>query len=478
MRVAGDSPEFALDKGVDMKWQARKVIAWAAALALLLGLRADTRACDTWVALRDVTQCGYTILAKNSDRPRFDCQPLIFHPRKKWPDGSRINLGRVTISQVEETYANMGSSPYWCWGYEEGINEYGVAIGNEGIRTKVLIQDRASYEAGKGPKLGPTGMDLLRLGLERGRTARESLEAIAGLVEQYGQFGSGAPTRGVEGAYHNSYIIADSKEAWVLETAGTHWVARRLPKGSTSISNEVSLGRDYELASRGLVEYAVSREWWPEDEIGQFHFKAAYSASNSPGGHPRAMRSCDLLQEKGGQIDVRWMMRIARDRGSSPSIDQGGTASSCVAVLPDAEDQLPVFWWCPAVPSNSCYVPFFIHGSGLPEMISTAGTYGRRIEAPSKVDKDGFSPQSYWWLFRDLSDRVEADRKHRNSIVRGAFDTIEREFEAGIPDVVKRAVELRTAGRDAEAASVLDDYSAGCLKKVLVKLAELRSTFQ
>ena len=117
-------------------------------------------------------------------------------------------------------------------------------------------------------------------------------------------------------------------------------------------------------------------------------------------------------------------------------------------------------------------------GSGLPEMVSTAGTYGRRIEAPSKVDKDGFSPKFYWWLFRDLSDKVEADRKHRNLIVRGAFDTIEKEFEEGIPDVVKRAVELRMAGRDAEAASVLDNYSAGCLDKVLVKLGELRSKFQ
>ena len=179
-----------------------------------------------------------------------------------------------------------------------------------------------------------------------------------------------------------------------------------------------------------------------------------------------------------GQIDVRWMMRIARDRGSSPSIDQSGTASSCVAVLPDAEDQLAVFWWCASIPGNSCYVPFFVDGSGLPEMVSTAGTYGRRIEPPSKVEEDEFSAQSYWWLFRDLSDKVEADREQRNPVVREAFDALEKEFEAGIPDVVKRAVELRMAGQDAEAASVLDDYSKECLKKVLIKLGELRGKFQ
>ncbi len=461
-----------------MRAQTKNVIWSAAALALLASPRADARACDTWVALGDVTECGYTILAKNSDRPSFDCQPLEFHPRRRWPDGSKIDLGRTTVPQVEETYATMGSSPYWCWGYEEGINEYGVAIGNEGIQTKVLIEDAASDKEGKGPKLGPTGMDLLRLGLERGKTAREALAAIADLVEQHGQFGSGVPTRGLDGAYHNSYIIADSREAWVLETAGTHWVARRLPTGLTSISNEVSLGRDYDLVSPELVGHAVRRGWWPEERMGEFHFAAAYSASSAWGGHPRAMRSRHLLEEKAGRIDVRWMMRIARDRGSSPSIDQGGTASSCVAVLPDGEDPLPVFWWCPAIPSNSCYVPFFIHGSGLPEIVSKAGTRGKRTEAPSKAAKDEFSDQSYWWLFRALSDKVEADREQRNPIVREEFDGLEKQFEAGTAQVVKRAVELRRAGQDTEAASVLDDYSSDCLNEVLVKLEQLRERFQ
>lgn len=88
-------------------------------------------ACDTWIALPDATENGFTIFGKNSDRPLFDCQPLMFYPRKTWPAGSELNLGRLTVPQVEETYATMGSSPYWCWGYEEGINEYSVVIGNE-----------------------------------------------------------------------------------------------------------------------------------------------------------------------------------------------------------------------------------------------------------------------------------------------------------------------------------------------------------
>jgi secernin len=418
------------------------------------------------------------MLGKNSDRPGFGCQPLMFHPRQRWPAGAKIDLGRVTIAQVEESYATMGSSPYWCWGYEEGINEYGVAIGNEGISSKVLAEDTASYKAGSGPPFGPTGMDLLRLGLERGNTAREALKVIAALVEKHGQFGSGVPTKGVDGAYHNSYIIADAKEAWVLETAGTHWVAKRFDEGSTSISNDISLGSDYQLCSTGLVKHAVERGWWSVGNTDPFDFEIAYSKTGRRYAHPRAARSRNLLQEKAGQIDVRWMMRIARDRAGPPSIDQDGTASSCVAVLPDTEDQLPVFWWCPSVPSNSCYVPFFIHGSGLPKIVSTAGSYGRQIVRPSRAKQDGFLPMSYWWLFRDLNDRVATDRKERNSAVRKTFDRLEKEFETGLPEVIQHAVELRKSGEYEKAASVLDRFTGECVDRALKAANELRARFE
>jgi secernin len=372
----------------NMTSRTQNLAVWATTFLLLSGLTGVSTACDTWVALKDSTKCGYVILAKNSDRPRFGCQPLMFHPRQRWPAGSEIDLGRVTIPQVEETYATMGSSPYWCWGYEEGVNEYGVAIGNEGISSKVLAEDMASHKAGKGPAFGPTGMDLMRLGLERGSTAREALKAIAALVEEHGQFGSGVPTKGVDGAYHNSYIIADAREAWVLETAGTHWVAKRFDKGTTSVSNDISLGSDHQLCSAGLVKHAVEKGWWSVESSDPFNFEIAYSKTSRRRAHPRATRSRSLLQEKSGQIDVRWMMRIARDRAGPPSIDQEGTASSCVAVLPGTDDQLPVFWWCPSVPSNSCYVPFFIHGSGCPGPASFYASIGwndHQVDPPKWV---------------------------------------------------------------------------------------------
>jgi secernin len=441
-----------------------------------------TKACDTWVALGDVTEAGVVMLGKNSDRPKFDCQPLELHPRQEWPDGSQINLGRVMVPQVAETYATLGSSPYWCWGYEEGINEYGVTIGNEGVWTRPLVEHMEASLDGETIGLGPTGMDLLRLGLERAKTAREALDVITGLLETHGQFGSGIPTMGVPSAYDNSFIIADPSEAWILETAGTEWVARRISQGSASISNKLSIGAEYDLASSRLVDYAIQKGWWQND-AGVFDFNKAYSA-DTPGMKERQeragirqARSCALLDENSGKITLGSMKQIARDRNTDPGIDLDQTASSCVAVLPPAEAALPVFWWCPARPSNSCYVPFFVHGGILPETVTMAGTYGARIVPPSEAEADSFSPDSYWWLFRDLTDKVAADRDKRLPVVREQFDRLEAQFAAGLTEVLADARRLRQAGDHLKAASRLDAYTASCVEQAVATVNDLREHF-
>ena len=62
------------------RMSARLILVSLALLALLPAASQTASACDTWVALGDATTCGYTILAKNSDRPTFGCQPLVMHP--------------------------------------------------------------------------------------------------------------------------------------------------------------------------------------------------------------------------------------------------------------------------------------------------------------------------------------------------------------------------------------------------------------
>lgn len=66
-----------------------------------------------------------------------------------------------------------------------------------------------------------------RLGLERADTAEKSVDVITDLLERYGQ---GGPCMEDESGftYHNSFLISDKKEAWLLETSGKYWAAERV----------------------------------------------------------------------------------------------------------------------------------------------------------------------------------------------------------------------------------------------------------
>jgi len=66
-----------------------------------------------------------------------------------------------------------------------------------------------------------------RLGLERSESAEQAVDVITDLLEQYGQGGPCSDTF-PDFTYHNSFLIADSKEAWVLETAGKVWAAEKI----------------------------------------------------------------------------------------------------------------------------------------------------------------------------------------------------------------------------------------------------------
>ena len=429
--------------------------------------------CDTMVALPDATTTGTTVLGKNSDRPVFDCQPLVHYPRQQHASGSAIKLEYQTIPQTGETYSTIGSSPYWCWGYEEGINEFGVAIGNEAIFTKTFADAVTASNEGRPNELGLLGMDLLRLGLERGKTAREALDAITGLVERYGQWGSGVPGMDHEtGGYDNSYIIADGKEAWILETVGTRWVARRVTSGVAAISNQPSIRTEWDLASHDLVDYAIDKGWWPKAKKNDFDFARAYIDLKTPLqlSQLRVQRSRQLLcRKENGEVSPQWVMRVLRDHyedtflggpnfnaalpdfltlcmHSSPAeFTWGNTASSAVFLLPADSKRLAQMWWTPVTPCTGLYLPVFASASGLPEVLTAAGIEGKTVTPPPQAKPDQFSANSYWWLFRDLLDKIKGDEtgtafSERQPVARAAFDRLEQEWTARCKEVEQQAI--------------------------------------
>jgi len=237
-----------------------------------------------------------------------------------------------------------------------------------------------------------------------------------------------------------------------------------------------------------------------------FDFAQAYIDEKVPRqvSHIRMMRSRQLLAERTGLITPQWMMRIARDHyeetflqgpyfnaanpdfhslcmhESQANFTWGNTASSCVAVLPDKAGDLPVFWWTPGSPCNGCYVPFFAHGSRLPEMVSRAGKIGKQVIRADHAAEDSFNDGSYWWLFHQLNNWVKGDPEKslpgfyevRNPQVRARFDALEQTFMEQLPDVMKEAVENKEQN-PAKMVSILDNFSEKCVRQVLETIGDL-----
>ena len=199
------------------------------------------------VALGNSTADGHVLFAKNSDRQPNECHIKIRIPRKRYPKGSRRKCTYIEIDQAEETYEVLLLKPYWVWGAEMGSNEYGLNIGNEAVFTK---EPRG--------KDSLTGMDMLRIALERCRTSKEAVRMITGLLEKYGQGGNCGYEKSF--TYHNSFLIADRSSAWVLETAGIYWAALEV-KDLYSISNRLSIENRYDMAHPRLVSHAVEKGW-------------------------------------------------------------------------------------------------------------------------------------------------------------------------------------------------------------------------
>lgn len=346
--------------------------------------------CDTIA----IVQSRRTLFAKNSDRDGNEAQVLEWHPRRTHDPGTELRCTWISIPQAPRTNAVLISRPFWMWGAEMGANEHGVVIGNEAVFT---TQPTAAT--------GLLGMDMLRLALERADSAREACDVITRLLLAHGQGGGcGHEDRGF--TYHNSYLIVDRREGYVLETAGRLWAVEPI-RGPRTISNGLTIPRFRREHARWLYGFAASCE------LRRSRTQRLARNTDSAAG------LMALLRDYGGRETPRY--NWFNGGMTSPCMHAGGlvaasqTTASWVSELGSENER----HWVTAtsIPSLSLFKPVSI---GAPQDLG-----------PAPGDQN--DPDSLWWKHERFARRVMRDPSQWLPSFSAERDAIEASWLASPP---------------------------------------------
>ncbi len=386
--------------------------------------------CDTLVARPSTTQAGEMLFAKNSDRERNEAQFVQFTPAADHTAGEPVQLTYIAIPQVDRSHACLLSRPFWMWGAEMGANEHGVVIGNEAVHSNRPAPRRRAL----------TGMDLVRLGLERATTAQSAVDVITGLLERHGQGGDcGHLSRFY---YHNSFIIADAVDAYVLETVGKWWAVESVKK-TRALSNALSIGDNYQNISDSLSLYATGQRWL--DENGRFDFTARLIDRQRDlisQGRSRCARGGRLLGERSGRLGATDMMGFLRDHADddeqgtwSPSNALGRTICMHAAVgsrrsqtvgsmVSQLGEHSAIHWvTASAAPCLSVFKPFL---------------FETELPGQGPTPSDQYDSNSRWWRHERLHRKALTDFPAVIQSIAPERDALERAFMERMDGVRRR----------------------------------------
>ena len=396
--------------------------------------------CDNFALTVPFTAMGSNLHAKNSDRPLGEAQGLRFYPAADYPEGSLLRCTDLVIPQVRHTYAVLGSQPYWIWGFEMGVNECGVSIGNEAQGSKCA----------KETETGLLGMDLLRLALERGATAREAAGVIVDLLSKYGQNANASQL--FDRRYENSYLLMDRNEILVLETAGRQWVMKQI-RDWTAISNCYSIRQDFDESSARLEPLAREMRWLSDRE--PFDFAKAYTLpeDRQKNAVPRWRRMRDLIRCAQKPLSLQAVQAICRDHfdglinesrfgaflGTFYSIcmhaETPSGSQTVASMITYYEPTLGIICrYAVALPCCSVYLPVYFGGK-LPEELENVGAE--------------YDHASLWWTCERLAMAVSVDEARFAPAVRAALMTLEQKLEAQAQAAEEKARAQFPMGREA-----------------------------
>jgi len=222
-------------------------------------------ACTNFLVSRGASIDGSTFITYSADAHVLYGE-LYYTPACKYLPGTMLDVvewdtGKFLgqIKQVQETYSVVGN-----------MNEFQVSIGETTYGGRKELKD---------PKAIMDYGSLMYITLQRAKTARQAIEIMGKLVEEYGYYSSG-----------ESFSIADPMEVWIMEmigkgpeNKGAVWVARRVPDGYIcGHANQARIGKfplnnkEECLYAEDVISFAREKGYFKGKDK-DFHFANAYA---------------------------------------------------------------------------------------------------------------------------------------------------------------------------------------------------------
>lgn len=451
--------------------------------------------CDGWYDARTFVVPG----KKHEPVDMFPCYRGLLHADRAEP----VKIGE--IPEASETYT------YFYAGYPY-MNEHQVIMG------ETTIGNQRELRTGEGLLYIET---LQILGLQRAKTAREAVQVMGALAEEYGYIDGG-----------ECLTVGDPNELWFFEVmppgafqTGAIWAAVRIPEGHVGVSaNRSRIGRidpndpENYMFSSNVFDVAIENGWWDPNGEDPFLFYEAYGPSTAMGSRRREWRVLSwaapslkldpyasrfpFTVKAERPITIQDMMTIYRDTYEGTAFDKAGVpdwyvpdgrgsfilspyatphATTEFARLVDApnernisiprcsyftilqaRDWLPdaiggLCWFGLNNPDTSVYVPVYAGVRNLPE------DYG--VNDRTKFSFDNYE-ESAWWAFNYVDNVV--NRRYQDMILdlRAVRDPFEQEQFLMQPAIEQAAAEIYKLDPEL-AADFLTQYThTRCAKAV------------
>jgi dipeptidase len=414
------------------------------------------------VALGGATADGRALFGHTCAWPTPERHWLQRTPGRVFAPGEKVQTQIRELPQVRQTYTVLGSQSSGLWGYHQGVNDQGVAVGVASLGT------RQGGEPG-----GLLATDLVRLALERSASALQAVDTLTDLIGRHGQF---LPPSGPVGELSDSaFLVADGREAFALEASGRHWVYQEV-REVRALSDACTIRQDWNRIAPGLATQVIDRGWWPEDGS-KLDFAGAL-ASNPAGrfaGLRRWGRATMLLQQQNGHIDTAFLRRLLADHGEGQSADLGRvplcqhgqgsipvvTALSSVAELGEPTRRWPLVWIAFGPPCETVYFPLCLAGD-LPESFCHGG------RGPT---------ESVWQRVSRLRSRANRDSGTRE-VMRESLLRLQARLDQEADEFAAEAAGLHRSGASSDLhrqAGLFMQHVLELFEEVAAGLSEVRS---